>query len=83
MLPPALDEIAREQQGRAIVAKVNIDENPGLAGRFDIQSIPTLLYFSGGELRDQTLGVVGKKTIANKLVALAGRRSGNTLPSVL
>jgi thioredoxin 1 len=70
MFAPVLDEIALEQQGRATVAKVNIDENPALAARFNIQSIPTLLYFSGGELRDQTVGVVNKKTVVTKLVAL-------------
>ena len=70
MLAPALDEIAREQQGQAVVAKVNIDEQPSLAARFNIQSIPTLLYFSGGEVRDQSVGVVSKKTIVTKLTAL-------------
>jgi catechol 2,3-dioxygenase len=70
MLAPALDEVAREQAGQAIVAKVNVDENPALAQRFNIQSIPTLLYFNGGELRDQTVGVVSKKTINGKLGAL-------------
>ncbi|HEY0551170.1 MAG TPA: thioredoxin domain-containing protein, partial [Verrucomicrobiae bacterium] len=63
-------EIAREQQGQATVAKVNIDENPSLAARFNIQSIPTLLYFNGGEVRDQSIGVVSKKTIVTKLAAL-------------
>src|SRR5437870_2915734 len=70
MLAPVLDEIAGELQGHATVAKVNVDQNPELAARFNIQSIPTLLYFSGGELRDQTIGVVGKKTILTKLAAL-------------
>jgi len=70
MLAPALDEIARELQGQAVVAKVNVDEQPSLAARFNIQSIPTLLYFSGGEQRDQTVGVVSKKTIVTKLTAL-------------
>jgi hypothetical protein len=58
LLAPVLDEIAREQQGHAIVAKVNIDEHPALAARFNIRSIPTRPYFSGGDLRDQTVGVV-------------------------
>ncbi len=70
MLAPVLDEIAREQQGVAIVGKVNIDKNPALAARFNIQSIPTLLYFSGGELRDQTVGAVSKKTVVTKLALL-------------
>jgi catechol 2,3-dioxygenase len=71
MLAPALDEVAHEHEGRAVVAKVNVDENPALAQRFNIQSIPTLLYFRGGELRDQTIGVVSKKAIASKLAALS------------
>src|SRR6185436_7043739 len=70
MLAPALDEVANELKGQAIVAKVNLVEQPALAERFNIQSIPTLLYFSGGELRDQTIGAVGKKTMVTKLAAL-------------
>jgi thioredoxin 1 len=71
MLAPVLDEVAREKTGQAKVVKVNIDENPTLAARYGIQSIPTLLYFSGGEVRDQTIGVTGKKTIVSKLDSLA------------
>ena len=71
MLAPLLDEIAAENAGRVKVAKVNVDENPGLAARYGIQSIPTLLYFAGGELRDQQIGVTGKRNIVNKLEALA------------
>jgi thioredoxin 1 len=71
MLGPVLDEIASEQVGRAKVGKVNIDNDPALAARFDIQSIPTLLYFTDGQVRHQTVGVAGKKAIATKLEALA------------
>ena len=71
MLGPVLDEIATEQAGRAKVAKVNIDNNPTLAARFGIQSIPTLLYFANGKVRNQTVGVVGKKNITSKLEELA------------
>ena len=70
MLSPAVDEIAFEQAGRVKVAKVNVDCNPGLAARFGIQSIPTLLYFVGGEVRDQTIGVQSKRAIAAKLEKL-------------
>lgn len=80
MLAPALDEIASELQGQAVIAKVNVDEQPALAARFNIQSIPTLLYFSGGELRDQTVGVIGKKAIVTKLTALRTEPSA-TQPS--
>ena len=71
MLAPLLTEIAAEQDGRVKVAKVNVDEQPALAARFGVQSIPTLLYFAGGELRHQTVGVVGKKTIVSKLEEIA------------
>jgi len=71
MLGPVLEEIATEQSGRAKVGKVNVDENPGLAARYGVQAIPTLLYFAAGELRDKSIGVQGKKAIASKLEALA------------
>jgi thioredoxin 1 len=71
MLAPVLDEIATEQAGRSKVAKVNVDENPGLAVRYGIQSIPTLLYFTNGVVRDQQIGATGKRNIVGKLEALA------------
>ena len=71
MLGPVLDEIAREQVGRAKVAKVNVDANPELAARFGVQSIPTLLYFADGEVRNQTVGAISKKTIITNLDKLA------------
>ena len=71
MLAPALEEIATEQSGRVKVAKVNVDQNPTLAARFGIQSIPTLLYFADGQVRDQTIGAVAKRTITAKLEKLA------------
>jgi len=71
MLGPVLDEIATELDGRAKVAKANIDQNSTLAERFGIRSIPTLLYFVGGEVRKQTVGVVSKKTIISTLEAVS------------
>ena len=71
MLAPVLDEIATAQGDRVKVVKVNVDANPVLAARFGIQSIPTLLYFVGGEVRDKTIGVTGKRTIVSKLEKLA------------
>ena len=71
MLSPVLEEIAREQAGRVKIAKVNVDENPTLASRFGIQSIPTLLYFAQGQLRQQTIGVVSRKKILHELETLA------------
>lgn len=70
MLGPSLEQIAADQRERVVVGKVNVDESPALAARYEIQSIPTLLYFAGGELRDRTVGLVSKKDIANLLAAL-------------
>ena len=71
ILGPVLDEIASEQAGRVKIAKVNIDENPGLAERYQVQAIPTLLYFAKGEVRERALGGASKNTIVSKLQALA------------
>jgi thioredoxin 1 len=67
MLAPVLEEIAIEQAGRVKVAKVEVDSNPTLAARFGIQSLPTLLYFEAGELRDKTIGALSKRVIVSKL----------------
>ena len=71
MLSPVVEEIAVEQSERVKVVKVNVDNNPQLAARFGIQSIPTLLYFADGKVIHQTVGVAGKKAILDKLEGLA------------
>jgi len=71
MLGPVIDEIATEQAGNIKVVKVDIDANPELASRYGIRSIPTLLYFSAGEVRDQSIGAAPKRLIVSKLEKLA------------
>ena len=71
MIAPVLDEIARESEGRFRIAKVNIDDDPALMQRFNVRAVPTLLFFNGGELRDQLVGGAPKKTIVEKLASLA------------
>ena len=71
MIAPVLDEIAREGEGKYRIAKVNVDEEQELAGRFQIRGIPALLFFGGGELKEQVAGVIGKQAMVNKLQALA------------
>ncbi len=73
MIAPLLEEIAKESEGRFRVAKVNIDDDPALQQRFAIRAVPALLFFSGGEVRDQVVGVAGKKAIVEKLEALAAK----------
>ena len=62
-----LAELAVEKAGEIKVAKVNVDENPSLAERFNIRSIPTLLIFESGEIKDQIVGVVPKDLILSKV----------------
>lgn len=69
-LGPVVDEIAAEKAGVAKVAKVNVEENQDLVRRFKIQGIPLLLFFKGGELKDQFVGATNKKTLLSKLEAL-------------
>ena len=67
MIAPLLDEIAKENGDRFRVAKVNIDDDPALQQRFAIRGVPTLLFFSGGQLRDQIVGAGAKNSIVEKL----------------
>ncbi len=69
-LAPVLDELVRESAGKASLAKVNVDEHPGLAARYGIRSIPTVLFIKGGKVLDQVIGAVPKAQLKKKLDAL-------------
>jgi len=68
---PVLEDLARSSNGTVTLAKVNVDENPGLAARYGIRSIPTILFVKDGKVRDQVVGAVPKPQIQAKLAALA------------
>ncbi|MEQ8423680.1 MAG: thioredoxin [Cyclobacteriaceae bacterium] len=69
MIGPVVEELAGDYEGKAVVAKVNVDENPQVAGRYGIRSIPTLLVFKGGQIVDKQVGAVPKSVLAQKLAA--------------
>ncbi len=69
MIAPALDELAAESQGRYLIAKLNVDENPQTAAQFGIRSIPTLLIFKHGQLVERIVGAHPKQSIAARLAA--------------
>ena len=66
-----VDDIAAEYEGRVEVAKCNVDDNEGIAEKFGVRSIPTLLFFKDGQLAEKTVGLVSKQeieTILNNLL---------------
>jgi thioredoxin 1 len=71
MIAPALDEIATEMAGKVKIAKVNVDENPGIASQYGIRSIPTLMVFKGGKLAAQKVGAAQKSELSRWIAASA------------
>ena len=67
MIAPILGEIATEQAGNITVAKLNVDENPDLAMRYNVMSIPTLLVFNKGEVAKRLVGAKGKGALLQEL----------------
>ncbi len=67
MMGPTVDAIATEFAGKAKVGKLNVDDNPNTAGRFQIRGIPTLLLFKNGAVAESIVGAVGKEKVQNML----------------
>lgn len=72
MMEPVLKELADDYDGKIKIAKLNVDENPATATRFDILSIPTLLVFSGGEVVKKLVGAMPKKKLEEELAPWIG-----------
>ena len=72
MIAPALEEIASEQSGRIRVAKLNVDDNPDTARRYDVMSIPTLLVFQDGQPVKRLVGAKGKGQLLQDLSEFIG-----------
>jgi thioredoxin 1 len=68
MVAPAVEQMAAEFSGRALLGKLNVDENPGIAGRYGIMSIPTLLIFRGGQIVDRIVGAQPAHVLRQRLV---------------
>ena len=71
MIAPSLEEISTELAGKVKVVKVNIDENPEIAAKFGVRSIPTLAMFKGGEVADIKVGAAPKTALASWISSAA------------
>lgn len=69
MIGPVVEELAGEYEGKAVIGKVNVDENPNTSAKFGIRSIPTLLIIKNGEIVDKQVGAVPKAALADKIEA--------------
>jgi len=69
MVGPIVEEIGKEYEGKAVVGKVDVDSNPGTAGKFGIRNIPTILFFKNGQIVDKQVGAVPKSVLVKKLEA--------------
>ena len=70
MIEPFLEQMSEEYDGRAKICRVNVDENQALAQKYGVMSIPTLLFFKGGEIEDQAIGALPKDQLVSRLDAL-------------
>ncbi|OKZ04222.1 MAG: thioredoxin [Bacteroides sp. CAG:1060_57_27] len=67
VLGPTVEEVAGEYEGRAVVAKCNVDDCEDISMKYGIRNIPTLLFFKDGQVVDRTVGVVSKQEITSRI----------------
>jgi thioredoxin 1 len=70
MVGPIVEEVGAEYDGKVLVAKVDVDINPGITAKFGIRNIPTILFFKNGVVANKQVGAVPKSTIVSKLEPL-------------
>ena len=69
-LVPIIEEMASEYEGKAVIGKVDVDSAPGIAGKYGIRNVPTVIFIKNGEVVDKQVGAVPKSTLVAKLDAL-------------
>ncbi|MCH9823447.1 thioredoxin [Salibacteraceae bacterium] len=69
MVGPVVEQIAKDYDGKAVVGKLNVDQNPETAMKYGIRSIPTILFLKGGEIVDRQVGAVSRDVLVKKLEA--------------
>jgi thioredoxin 1 len=69
MISPIIEELSTEYEGKALIGKVNVDDNPEISMKYGIRSIPTILILKNGEVVDKQVGTTSKKALADKIEA--------------
>ena len=69
MVGPIVEELAKEYEGKAVIGKLNVDNNPNVSMEFGVRNIPTILFFKNGKVVDKQVGAVPKAQLAAKLQA--------------
>lgn len=67
MVGPIVEELSKDYDGKAIVGKVNVDENPEISSKYGVRNIPTILFFKNGEVVDKSVGAVPKNVLSEKI----------------
>jgi len=70
MVTPIIEEISEEYDGKVLVAKVDVDKNPGISSKLGIRNIPTVMFYKNGEMVDKQVGAVPKSNFVSKLEPL-------------
>jgi thioredoxin 1 len=70
MMTPVVEELSKEYDGRAVIGKLNVDDNPEVPTQYNVRGIPTFLLFKNGELKDKIVGAQTKKFLQDKIEAL-------------
>ena len=70
MITPLVEELSEEYKDKAVIGKVNVDENPEITMNYGIRNIPTVLFFKNGEVADKQVGAVPKSVLASKIDSL-------------
>lgn len=69
MVGPVVEEISKDYEGKAVIGKVNVDENPDISMKYGVRNIPTILFMKNGEVVDKSVGAVPKNVLTDKLDA--------------
>ena len=67
---PVIAELSEEYEGRAVIGKLNVDDNPNVPTQYNVRGIPTFLIFKNGELKDKVVGAQTKQVLKDKIEAL-------------